>query len=83
MLSAEPVIQVFHGRGIAERGMLSCPVVPQGDFLSMETPERVRGVKRFDVIEQISLRFVLRTIASAMHPLILQAVEGFKVPGSN
>ena len=32
-------------------------------------------VKRFDVIEQISLRFVLRTIAGAMHPLILQTVE--------
>ena len=32
-------------------------------------------VERFDVIEQISLRLVLRTIAGAMHTFILQTVE--------
>ena len=32
-------------------------------------------VERFDVIEQISLCLILRTIADAMNPLILQTVE--------
>ena len=58
MLSAKPVFQKLSGRGVAERGMLSFPVV-----------------ERFDVIKQISLRFVLRPVAGAMHALILQAVE--------
>ena len=58
MLSADPVLQEFHGRGVAERGMLAPAVV-----------------ERFDIVEQISLRSGLRTVAGAMHPLILQAVE--------
>ena len=58
MLIADPVVQEFLGRGVAERRVLSFPIV-----------------ERFDVIEQISLCFFLRTIAGAMHPLILQAVE--------
>ena len=33
MLSADPVFQEFHGRGIAERGMLSSPVVEGFDVV--------------------------------------------------
>lgn len=58
MLSADPVFQEFHWRGVAERGMASPPVV-----------------EGFDVVEQIGLRVGARTVAGAMHPLILQAVE--------
>ena len=52
---------------IAERRVLSFPVVPQGDFL--------RGVERLDVIEQGDGCVGARKVAGAMHPLILQAVE--------
>lgn len=58
MLSADPVLQEFHGRGVAERGMLASPVV-----------------ERLDVVEQVVLCFGPRTVAGAMHPLILQTVE--------
>ena len=64
---AEPRFQEVHGRGEAERGMYALSVVSQGDFL--------RGVERLDVVEQISFRFSPRTVAGAMHPFILQAVE--------
>ena len=33
------------------------------------------AIKRFDSVEQISLRCGRRNVAGAMHPLILQAVE--------
>jgi len=32
-------------------------------------------VEQLDIVEQIGLRFGPRTVAGAMHPLILQAVE--------
>ena len=67
MLSADPLFQEFFRRSVAERGVLPFSIVPPGDFL--------RGVERFNVVEQVGLRLGLRTVAGAMHPLILQTVE--------
>ena len=67
MLTADPIVQELLRRGVAECGMPAPAVVPQGDSL--------RGVERLDIVEQIGLRLCPRAVASAMHPLILVAID--------
>ena len=66
MLSADPVFQEFHGRGVPQ-GFPS--VIPERGMTTSAV------VERFDVVEKIDLSISPRTVAGAMHPLILQAVE--------
>ena len=74
MLNADPVFQEFHGRGVAERGMLPSPVVERLDIVeqvdircSPRTVAEVMPPLILQIVEETLRRRVVPAIAFAAH----------------